>query len=159
VDLARANLDAVPAAPGASGRVQRMDLLDGLDLAWRGRLDVLVANPPYLPRRDRDSWAMEVSAHEPEAALVGGDDGHEVVDALLQLAAAWLRPGGTVVIEIDERRGADALRVAAGAGLVGATLVPDLAGLPRAVVARRKWVASRSRGALLTRVPGRGGRS
>lgn len=159
VALARDNLAAVPAAPGASGRALQMDLLDGLDLAWRGRLDVLVANPPYLPHRDRRSWVVEVAAYEPEAALVGGEDGHEIVDALLQLASTWLRPGGTVVIEIDERRGDDVLASAGRAGLVGASLVPDLAGRSRAVVARRRWVASRPRGGLSPPAAGHGGRS
>jgi release factor glutamine methyltransferase len=71
------------------------------------------------------------------AALVGGDDGHEAVDALLTLAADWLTPGGTAVIEIDERRAADAVRVAGDAGLVDVEVARDLAGAERCVVARR----------------------
>jgi release factor glutamine methyltransferase len=124
-------------ADGSSVRVVRSDLLEGIDPTWRGTLDVLVANPPYLPRADRLSWAPEVAEHDPELALVGGDDGHEVVDALLALAGTWLRPGGTIVIEIDERRGADAVGAAARAGLVDPRLERDLTGAERAVVARR----------------------
>lgn len=145
VDLARENLARLAdgragvagPARGARGEVRHGDLLQPLDAAWRGHLDVLVANPPYLPHSDRDRWPPEVADHDPQRALIGGADGHEVVDRLLASAAAWLAPGGVVVLEIDERRGADALATAARVGLVAARIVPDLAGADRAITARR----------------------
>ncbi len=144
VELARHNLARTTAgqadpgapAPGASGEVRRGHLLDPVDPAWRGQVDVLVANPPYLPLADRATWSPEVQ-HDPAAALVGGPDGHELVDELLELAATWLRAGGTVVVELDDRRGEDALTAATRAGLVAARLVRDLTGRDRAVVAQR----------------------
>lgn len=141
VALATRNLARVAAAAAeprpSRAEVRHGDLLDPVDDGWRGRLDVLVSNPPYLPAADRGTWAPEVADHDPDGALVGGEDGHEVVDALLALATTWLRPGGVVVIEIDDRRGADALAAASTAGLVEATLVRDLTGRDRAVRARR----------------------
>ncbi len=144
VAAARENLARVrdgragpPPAPGASAHVLHGELLDPLDPAWRGHLDVLVANPPYLPAADAASWAPEVADHDPHDALLGGPDGHEVVDRLLALAASWLKPGGTVVVEIDERRGADAIAVARAAGLVAVRLVHDLSGADRAITGRR----------------------
>jgi release factor glutamine methyltransferase len=125
-------------APGASVEVLEGTLLDPVPATWRGELDVLVSNPPYLPASDRGSWEPEVGDHDPDTALVGGPDGHEVVDELLHLAANWLRPGGTVVVEIDDRRGADALAAARAAGLVDAHLVQDLTRRDRAVVAHRR---------------------
>lgn len=124
-------------APGATGAVVPGDLLDPVDSAWRGTLDVLVSNPPYLPAADRGSWGPEVGDHDPDAALVGGPDGHEVVDELLRSAVSWLRPGGLVVVEIDDRRGADARAAAQAVGLVEVGLVADLTGRDRAVRARR----------------------
>jgi protein subunit release factor B len=60
----------------------------------RGRLDLLVANPPYLPLADREHLAAEVADHDPARALFGGPDGHEVVDRLLVAPPRdWLRPG------------------------------------------------------------------
>lgn len=143
VALARDNLTAVLAgeadvrglAPGASCTVVRSDLLAGFPTDLRASVDVLVSNPPYLPAGDRATWEPELG-HDPDSALVGGPDGHEVVDALLASAAGWLRPGGVVVLEIDDRRGADAARAAAAAGLVDVTVVPDLTGADRAVRAR-----------------------
>jgi release factor glutamine methyltransferase len=143
--LARENLARVTAgaagvagaARGADWEVHDGDLLGPVDRALRGRVDVLVANPPYLPAADRGGWEPEVGDHDPEIALVGGADGHEVVDALLGAAVAWLAPGGTVVIEIDERRGADAAEVATRVGLVAVRVVRDLTGVDRAVTGRR----------------------
>jgi release factor glutamine methyltransferase len=124
-------------AVGSSLEVVEGVLLDPVPAAWRGTLHVLVSNPPYLPEADRGTWAPEVADHDPDTALVGGEDGHEVVDELLHLAADWLRPGGTVVVEIDDRRGADALAAARAAGLADPHLVQDLTRRDRAVVAHR----------------------
>ncbi|MBW3620664.1 MAG: peptide chain release factor N(5)-glutamine methyltransferase [Actinobacteria bacterium] len=146
VALARENLAAVEAgdadvaglADGAHVTITPSDLLSGFPEDLRGTVDVLVSNPPYLPAGDRPTWEPEVADHDPDAALVGGRDGHEVVDALLALSAEWLRPGGTVVLEIDDRRGPDAIRAAEAAGLTVAAIVPDLTGADRAVRATRR---------------------
>jgi release factor glutamine methyltransferase len=150
VALARENADRVlrgaagtRPAPGATLEVRHGPLLDPVPPSLRGRVDVLVANPPYLPADDRVHWEPEVADHDPRRALVGGADGHEVVDALLQAAPRWLAPGGVVVIEIDERRGEDARRVARQAGLDGVSLQTDLTGAVRALVARHDPGATR----------------
>lgn len=143
--LARENLDRVLAgsadvagpAAGARCRILRGDLLEPVDRALRGAVDVLVGNPPYLPSADRGALPPEVEQHDPPLALYGGDDGLEVVDRLLGDAATWLRPGGTVVLEIDERRGGEARRRAEEQGLVEARIERDLTGAPRALVAHR----------------------
>ncbi len=134
VDLARHNARAL-----APDRVEVVhgDLLDPLDGSLRGHLDVLVANPPYLPAADRGTWAPEVADHDPPAALIGGPDGHEVVDRLLALAADWLAPGGRVVLEIDERRGTRAAAAARAVGLTDVEVHGDLTGAERVLVARR----------------------
>lgn len=115
-----------------------LDPLRQLGSTVLGNLDVLVANPPYLPTSDAPSMQPEVVGHDPGAALFGGEDGHEVVDELLAEAAVWLRPGGTVVLEIDDRRGPAAAASAEAAGLVAVRIEQDLTGRDRAVVAERR---------------------
>jgi len=143
VDLARDNLGRVRAGEAGAALVADQveflpgDLLAPLAVDLRGRLDVLVSNPPYLPAADRGTWEREVADHDPDRALVGGPDGHEVVVRLLELAVDWLRPGGLVVLEIDERRDEHARSAAHDAGLVEVDLVRDLTGAQRAVRARR----------------------
>lgn len=136
--------EASPAArrprAGAEAEVLRGHLLEplrALGTGLAGTVDVVVSNPPYLPVGDVDAMPPEVAGHDPHTALFGGDDGYEVVEELLRAAAIWLRPGGTVVVEIDDRRGADAVAAAVAAGLVDAHVEPDLTGRDRAVVARR----------------------
>lgn len=145
VALASANLGHVRAgtadvdglAPGATCRILEGDLLAPVDPALAGRVDVLVSNPPYLPSGDLADLAPEVAEHDPHRALFGGDDGHELVARLLGEACTWLRPGGTLVLEIDERRGDEVIAAARGTGLVDARIEQDLTGAARALVARR----------------------
>jgi release factor glutamine methyltransferase len=84
----------------------------------------------------------EVAEHDPHAALFGGTDGHEIVLALLDAAMGWLRPGGTVILEVDDRRGRETIAAALSAGLVDARVEADLTGRDRAVVARRPDVTA-----------------
>lgn len=113
------------------------DLLDAFAATDRPVPDVVVANPPYLPQGDLVTLEPEVVDHDPHAALVGGPDGHEVVDALLAVAADRLRPGGGIALEIDARRAVEVVAAAGRAGLVDVTVRRDLTGADRFIVARR----------------------
>jgi release factor glutamine methyltransferase len=93
-----------------------------------GRVAVIIANPPYIPDH-MIPREPEVRDHEPAMALYGGDDGLDVVRALLRTAAVLIRPGGLLVIEHADVQG-----LAAGArgvpGVVSAmTVDPLLSGL------------------------------
>ena len=137
VGLARANLAAVRGDLTGAVEVREGDLLEVLAPDERGRVDVVVANPPYLPLGDLPTLPPEVADHDPHRALFGGPDGHEVLGTLLSASAAVLAPGGTVLCEIDARRGDDALARAAAAGLVDAVLHRDFGGAARFLAARR----------------------
>lgn len=155
VRCARANLEALQA--GGAGRTsassaavgERVELhggalLEAFDEALRGQVDVLVSNPPYLPTSDLELLPPEVAQHDPHAALFGGADGHELVDALIHAAPGWLAPGGTLLLELDVRRADDAVEVARGAGLDDVRLEVDLTGAPRFLVAHRDTRSGRS---------------
>lgn len=58
------------------------------------RFDVLVSNPPYIPRVDMRALEPEVAWHEDEAALCGGEDGLDVIREVLSAAPRLLRPEG-----------------------------------------------------------------
>jgi release factor glutamine methyltransferase len=113
---------------------RRTNLLDGLS----GMFDVVVSNPPYIAIADRGGLPADVRDHEPAAALYGGDDGLDVVRALVADAATRIAPGGHLVMEIGAGQ-ADAVRalIARTPGLAWRHVAPDLAGIPRVVVARR----------------------
>lgn len=132
VCLARDNADRSCVAV----TVLQGDLLAPLDARLRGRVDVLVCNPPYLAEEELDGVEPEVSVWDPRGALVAGPTGHEVSDRLLAAARDWLAPGGWVLLEVAETRAAAVAERAALAGLVDTRVVADLAGRDRIVAAR-----------------------
>lgn len=73
--------------------------------ALRGRLDLLIANPPYIPSRRLARLESRVRSFEPLTGLDGGPDGATIVRMLLQQGPGFLRPGGLLALEIDHRHG------------------------------------------------------
>jgi release factor glutamine methyltransferase len=98
-------------------------------------LDLIVTNPPYVPERDRESLAPDVRDFEPAQALFAGNDGLDVIRALLPQARAALKPRGTLVMEIGAGQARNVTALVAEAGLRLITIRPDLQGIPRIVVA------------------------
>jgi release factor glutamine methyltransferase len=133
VNLATANA----ARCGVRVTILQGDLLDPLPSDLRGRIDVLVSNPPYVAEAEVADLEPEVSRWDPREALVSGPTGHEVSDRLVGIATEWLRPGGWLLLEVADTRAAEAAERAAAAGLTEAAVVRDLAGRDRIVVARR----------------------
>jgi len=66
-----------------------------------GRVDVVVANPPYVPTSLRGRLPVEVS-HDPAEALFGGEDGLDVIRVVHSVARRLLAPGGLVAMEHDQ---------------------------------------------------------
>ena len=75
------------------------DLYDALPPRLRGRVDVLVANAPYVPSARIASMPPEAREHEPREALDGGTDGVDLHRRLAAYAVEWLRPGGVLLVE------------------------------------------------------------
>jgi release factor glutamine methyltransferase len=86
------------------------DLFEPLPAELRGHVDVVVANPPYIPTADLADLPAEVAAHEPLVALDGGADGLDVVRRIAEQAGEWLRPGGLLVLETDTTCAKEAAR-------------------------------------------------
>ncbi|WP_028934114.1 putative protein N(5)-glutamine methyltransferase [Pseudonocardia spinosispora] len=81
------------------GRVFQGDLYEPLPPALRGRVDVLVANAPYVPTDAMRLMPPEARLHEPRVALDGGADGLDVQRRVASDAVRWLAPGGYLLIE------------------------------------------------------------
>jgi len=92
--LARRNASA----NGLEVRFVLADLLEGVT----GSFDLIVSNPPYLPDADRLNAQPEVR-HDPDLALYGGPDGLRLARRLAVQAAGRLKPGGTLLLELDPR--------------------------------------------------------
>lgn len=99
------------------GRAYEGDLFEPLPGTLRGRVDVLLANVPYVPTDAVGLLPAEARLHEPLHALDGGADGLDVLRRVAAEAAAWLVAGGHLLTETSERQAGAAAAVLAGAGL------------------------------------------
>lgn len=124
VDLYAADID--PAAvrcarrnvAAAGGQVYEGDLYEPLPSTVRGRVDVLLANVPYVPTDEVGLLPPEARLHEPRVALDGGADGLDIMRRVAAEAPHWLAPGGHVLVETSERQAPTAVDAFARVGLV-----------------------------------------
>jgi release factor glutamine methyltransferase len=145
LEVATANLGTSAAAVRAAGARVHMaagSWFDALPDHLAGRVDLVVSNPPYVAVSELVGLDPEVRLWEPIGALVapdgaGGVGGMADVEAIVAGAPRWLRSGGALVVEIAPHQADAAVDAAGLAGLTGARVAPDLAGRPRALVARR----------------------
>jgi release factor glutamine methyltransferase len=127
---ARRNLE------GSGVRLTAADVTDGATLATlEGSVDVVVANPPYVPEGTAVSPEVD---HDPHEAVFAGDDGLSVIRPLATTAARLLREGGRVVVEHDESHAPAVREVLEGAGFADVETRADLAGRPRVAVGTRR---------------------
>jgi release factor glutamine methyltransferase len=111
VACARRNLEPIGAT------VHHGDLDAPLPDRLRGRVDVIVANVPYVPSAAIALMPPESRDHEPRDTVDGGADGLDVVRRLAALAPRWLAPGGRAFVETGTDQAAAAADAFAEAGL------------------------------------------
>ncbi|WP_264031028.1 putative protein N(5)-glutamine methyltransferase [Cellulosimicrobium sp. SH8] len=139
-DVALHATDVDPAAVACAARnvaavggaAHEGDLFDPLPARLRGRVDLLLANVPYVPTAEIPLLPREARDHEAHVALDGGGDGLDVLRRVAADAPGWLAPGGHLLTESGERQAAGAVDVLERAGLrarvvrdeeIGATIV------------------------------------
>ena len=132
--VARANLAGAGRA-AARVTLHQGDWFDALPEELRGRVDVVVSNPPYVA--DGDELPPVVADWEPRLALRAGPDGLDAVVRVIDGAAAWLRPGGALVVEMAPHQTGPMAERARRAGFTPVRVEQDLAGRDRAVIAHR----------------------
>jgi release factor glutamine methyltransferase len=117
-EFAAADVWAVDLSSEAISLARENGILTELEVHWlegdlflplpdrlRGRVDVIVSNPPYVAVEDFYTLPIDVRDHEPAGALVPGRYGDEALMEIAAGAADWLRPGGLLACEIGERQG------------------------------------------------------
>ena len=98
-------------------------------------IDVLVSNPPYVPKTDHPALQREVRDYEPHIALFAGPTGLEIYERLISDAPRALRPRGWLLVELGYNS-LEPVRAMLQSGWSDITVDHDLAGLPRVLAAR-----------------------
>ena len=107
--------------------------------ALAGRFDAVVANPPYIATPALAGLPPEVRDHDPRLALDGGEDGLAAYRAIAADLLRLLVPGGLLAAEIGMGQAEAVAAIVAASGLAVETILADLAGIPRCLVARRAF--------------------
>lgn len=122
------------ARSGGTVELHRGDLFAALPEELRGRIDLVVTNPPYVAATDFEALPPEVRDYEPAVALFGGEDGLAVLRRIIAGAADWLAPGGWLACEIGSEQGAAVLELSEG---FTAEVAPDRSGRDRFLFAQK----------------------
>jgi len=101
----------------AGGHVYEGDLYEPLPSTLRNRVEILVANVPYVPTESIRLLPPEARIYEAPVALHGGEDGLDVMRRVATEAALWLIPGGHLLVETSERQVPLAVEIFARNGL------------------------------------------
>jgi release factor glutamine methyltransferase len=109
------------------------NLLEGVP----NHFDLIVSNPPYVGRREKETLEREVRDHEPELALYGGEEGYEFYAELITLSAAYLKPGGLLVLELGHNSLPAVQPLLDASAWTNVGVTNDLAGIPRVIAAER----------------------
>lgn len=109
----------------SGGRARCGDLYEPVPASLRGRVDLLLANAPYVPTAAIAGMPPEARLHEPRVALDGGTDGLDVQRRAIDRAPAWLAPGGSILVETSRDQADRTLAMMRTAGLAARLILDD----------------------------------
>ena len=99
--------------------------------------DLIISNPPYVGRNEKETLAREVRDHEPEIALYGGEEGYEFYADLIAQAAQKLKSSGILVLELGHNSLPAVQPLLDAPAWTNVGVTNDLAGIPRVIAAER----------------------
>lgn len=97
----------------------------------RGRFDIIISNPPYIPSKTIDSLQREVKDFEPRLALDGGEDGLDIYRQIAENATKYLNRGGMLIMEVGIGEAQEVVKMFKGSAY--AMIVQDFNGVDRYV--------------------------
>jgi release factor glutamine methyltransferase len=124
---------------GVADRVHflRSDLLAGLKPT--AAFTLLVANLPYVPRAEWERLPREIKAFEPPGALLGGEDGLDLIRPLIRQAQQYVKGGGWVLLEVGDQQAPQVAALVEESGAYNRIeTIKDFSGMERVVRARRR---------------------
>ena len=106
--------------------------------SFKGKLDLAISNPPYIPRDTYEELPEEVKNFEPKIALIGGEDGLEHIREIIQKAPLYLKKKGWLILENHFDQGEEVKKLLIKNNFTSVEIVNDLSGVGRFTIGRYK---------------------
>ena len=101
------------------------------------KFDVIVSNPPYIPKGDINGLDKEVKEHDPLSALDGGIDGYDHYKQIAEIAPCLLKDEGYILLEAGIGQAQKIMRIFEQAGLQAVDIIKDLSAIERCVILKK----------------------
>ena len=105
---------------------------------FKGKLDLAISNPPYIPKDTYEKLPKEVKNFEPKVALLGGEDGLEHIRKIIQKAPLFLKEKGWLILENHFDQGEKVKQLLLKNQFTSIEIVKDLSGIGRFTIGRYK---------------------
>ena len=106
--------------------------------SFKGKLDLAISNPPYIPKDTYEKLPKEVKNFEPEIALLGGEDGLKHIREIIQKAPLFLKEKGWLILENHFDQGEKVKQLLIKSKFKSVEIVNDLSGVGRFTIGRYK---------------------
>tara|TARA_B100001027_G_scaffold187291_1_gene140000 strand:+ start:57 stop:926 length:870 start_codon:yes stop_codon:yes gene_type:complete len=106
--------------------------------SFKGRLDLAISNPPYIPKDAYEKLPKEVKNFEPKIALFGGEDGLNHIREIIQKAPLFLKKKGWLILENHFDQGEKVKQLLLKNKFTSIEIVNDLSGIGRFTIGRYK---------------------
>jgi len=105
---------------------------------FKGKLDLAISNPPYIPKDTYEKLPKEVKNFEPKIALLGGEDGLKHIKEIIQKAPLFLKEKGWLILENHFDQGEKVKQLLFENKFTSIEIVNDLSGIGRFTIGRYK---------------------
>ncbi|MEO1703128.1 MAG: peptide chain release factor N(5)-glutamine methyltransferase [Pseudomonadota bacterium] len=102
--------------------------------AVSGEFDLIISNPPYIPRHEIAGLDRDVKDYDPHLALDGGVDGLNAYAVIASRALGFLKPNGIIAVEVGHDQAAPVSAIFQAAGFRSGQIAKDLVGRDRAIL-------------------------
>jgi len=106
--------------------------------SFKGKLDLAISNPPYIPRDTYEKLPKEVKYFEPKVALLGGEDGLKHIREIIQKAPLFLKENGWLILENHFDQSEKVKQLLVKYKFTSIEVVKDLSGIGRFTIGRYK---------------------
>ncbi len=106
--------------------------------SFKGKIDLAISNPPYIPKETYEKLPKEVKNFEPKLALLGGEDGLKHIREIIKKAPLFLKEKGWLILENHFDQGEKVKQLLIKNKFTSIEIVKDLSGIGRFTIGRYK---------------------